>query len=60
MVSYFVQPICAKIIVTVRGNLKQGSFLSEKHECGVDCDSREPRSEIGPALEVLHVNKRSQ
>ncbi len=61
MVGYFVaQAIRAKIIVTVRGNLKRSSFLTENHERRVDGDAREPSSETGPAVKVRYVNKRSQ
>jgi len=59
--GYFVgRAIEAKSIAAVYGNLMCGSFLSEDHERRVDGDAREPSSEIGPALEVAHVNKRSQ
>lgn len=55
-----VKAIRAKIIITVRGNLKGGcSFLAENHKCRVDCDAREPSSETGLAVEVRHVNKRA-
>jgi len=57
---YEAQAIRAKIIVTVRGNLKRGASLSENHERRVDGDAREPGSESGPAVKVRHVNKRSQ
>jgi hypothetical protein len=61
MVGYFIaQAADAKIIVTAYGNLRGRSFLSKDHEGRVDGDAREPSSEIGPALEVPHVNKRSQ
>ena len=61
IVGYYVaKAIRAKIIVTVRGNLKRGSFLSENHEGRVDGDAREPGAETGPAVKVRHVNKRSQ
>jgi hypothetical protein len=61
MVGYFeVESIRGKNVVTVRGNLKRGSFLSENHERRVDGDAREPSPETGPAVKVSHVNKRSQ
>jgi hypothetical protein len=61
MVGYFVaQAANARITVTACGNLRGRSFLSEDHERRVDGDAREPSSEIGPALEVPHVNKGSK
>jgi len=61
MIRYFVaQAADARITVTVCGDLKRRSFLSDDHERRVDGNAREPGSEVGPALEVPHVNKGSQ
>ncbi len=61
MIAYFVaRAIRNKIIVGVRGDLRRGAFLSENHERRVDGDAREPSSELGPAVKVPHVHKRSQ
>ena len=58
--NFTARAISAKLILTVRGNLQQASFLSEYHQRRVDGDPREPGSETGPAVKVRHVNKRSQ
>ena len=60
MVGYFVTEPVAKIIVIAHRSLMRSPFPSQDHECRVDGDSREPRSEVGPAFEVGQVNKRSQ
>ena len=60
MVGYFVSQAVAEIIVIAHRSLTHSPFPSQDHECRVDGDSREPSSEVGPAFELVHVNKGSQ
>ena len=61
MIRYVVDlTIRAKIVGTGNCDLARGSFLPEDHERRIDCDSRQPSREAGPAVKVIKVNKRSQ
>ena len=60
MVGYLVFQPVAEIIIIAHRNLTHSPCLSEDHERRVDGDACEPSSETGPALEVPHVNERSQ
>ena len=61
MIGYLAAEVFAtELMVTAYGNLLRTAFLPEDHERRVDRDARDPSSEIGSALELPHVNKRSQ
>jgi hypothetical protein len=60
MGGYLVAPVAAGITVIAHRSLTRSPFPSQDHERGVYSDAREPSSELGPAFELVHVNKRSQ